>query len=175
MFLNKNLLKQPYISTSMSINIRLMQEKDLDELAEVYTEVYQKFDVGERWTTETSKKLFSYWYDKQPDLFFVAEHESKVVGGFVAGVKPWWDGNHLSDGEIFVHPDHQKQGIATKLSIALYEKALEKYNVTEFDASTFKKKEFPLSWYKSIGFEENEDWTIISGNIKTILSNLKNK
>ncbi len=159
----------------MNINIRQMQKRDLQQLAEVYTLVYQKFDIGEKWTIETSKKLLSYWFDKQPDLAFVAEYESKVVGAFVSRIKPWWDGNHISDGEIFVHPDYQKKGIATKLSIALYEKALKKYDVVSFDAFTFKKTKFPLRWYLSQGFVQNEDWTIISGNIKSILSKLKSK
>lgn len=159
----------------MDINIRQMQKCDLQQVAEVYALVYQKFDIGERWTVETSKKLLSYWFDKQPDLAFVAECESKVIGAFVAGIKPWWDGNHISDGEIFVQPDYQKNGIGTKLSIALYKKALEKYDVVSYDFFTFKKTKFPLSWYLSQGFVRNEDWTLISGDIKSILSNLKNK
>jgi len=159
----------------MEIKIRQMRKEDLQQLAEIYSVVYQKFDVGERWTVKTAKKLLSHWFDKQPDLAFVAEYESKVIGAFVAGIKPWWDGNHISDGEIFVHPDYQKQGIATKLSIALYEKALEKYKVISFDTYTFKKTEFPLSWYLSQGFIQNEDWTMIFGNVKSILSKLKKK
>lgn len=159
----------------MDIKIRQMRKEDLQQLAEIYTIVYQKFDIGERWTAETAKKLLTYWFDKQPDLAFVAEFNGQVVGAFVAGIKPWWDGNHISDGEIFVHPDFQKRGIATKLSIALYKKALEKYKVVSFDAYTFKKTKFPLSWYLSQGFIQNEDWTIISGDIKTILSKLKEK
>jgi len=105
----------------MNIKIRPMRKEDLRQVAEIYTIVYQKFDIGEKWTTKTALKLLDYWYKKQPDLAFVAESNRKIVGAFVAGIKPWWDGNHISDGEIFVHPDFQKQGIATKLSIALYE------------------------------------------------------
>jgi len=157
----------------MEIKIRLMQKKDLQKLAEIYALVYHKFNIGEKWTIETAKKLLSHWFNHQPDLAFVAEINQELVGAFVAGIKPWWDGNHLSDGEIFVHPDHQKKGIASKLSIALYEKAVEKYNVVSFDTFTFKKTKFPLSWYLSQGFIENEDWTMISGNIKSILSKLK--
>lgn len=143
--------------TSLKIKIRPMRKRDLQPLAEIYTQVYQNFDVGERWTPETSKKLLSYWLDKQPDLALVAEVKGHVVGAFVAGIKPWWDGNHISDGEVFIHPHYQKRRIATELSIALYEKALANYNVVNFDASTFKKTKFPLSWYLSQGFIQNED------------------
>ena len=159
----------------MDVQIRQMQKGDLEQIAEVYTLVYQKFDIGERWTVETSKKLLSYWFETQPDLAFVAEYESKVIGAFVAGIKPWWDGNHISDGEIFVHPDYQKMGVGTKLSIALYKKALDKYDVVSYDFFTFKKIRFPLSWYLSQGFVKNEDWTLISGEINSIVSNLEDK
>lgn len=152
-----------------------MQKEDLRQLAEIYSIVYQKFDIEERWTSESAKRLLSYWFDKQPDLAFVAEFNGKVVGAFIAGIKPWWDGNHLSDGEIFVHPDYQKKGIATKLSVALYEKALQKYNVISFDAYTFKKTKFPLSWYLSQGFVQNKEWIMISGDVKDIVSKLKRK
>jgi len=159
----------------MDIKIRQMRKGDLQQLAEIYAVVYQKFDIGEKWTAKKAKKLLFYWFGKQPDLAFVAEFNGQVVGAFVAGIKPWWDGNHISDGEIFVHPDYQNKGIATKLSIALYEKALEKYKVVSFDAYTFKKTKFPLSWYLSQGFIQNEDWTMISGNVRSILPKLKKK
>ena len=150
-----------------------MQKEDLSELARVYSQVYQKFNVGERWAPKTAKKLLVYWFEKQPDLAFVAESDRKLVGAFVAGIKPWWNGNHISDGELFVHPDYQKQGIATKLSVMLYETAVNKYKVVDFDAYTFNKTKFPLSWYLSKGFVKNEEWVMISGDVKNILKNFK--
>ena len=151
----------------------MKQRKYLKKLSQKYYLVYEKFDIGEKWTSKTAKKLLEYWFDKQSDLAFVAEENNKIVGAFIAGIKPWLDGNHLSDGEIFVHPNYQKRAVATQLSIKLYEKALEKYKVTSFDAFTFKKTKFPLSWYLSQGFIENQDWTMISGNVKEILKKLK--
>ncbi len=159
----------------MGINIRPMQKEDLSRLAEIYVEVYKQFDVGEHWTLNTAKRLLSYWLEKQPDLALVAEYDGQVVGAFVVGIKPWWDGNHLVDGEIFVHPKYQKEGIGTELSKVLYKKALEKYKVTSFDAYTFKKTKFPLNWYNSQGFTVNEDWVMISGNVKSVLSKLQKK
>jgi len=150
-----------------------MQKADLQRLAEIYVDVYTAFDVGERWTTATAKQLLSYWLDKQPDLAFVAAYENKIVGAFLSGIKPWWDGNHLFDGELFVHPDYQKKGIGTELSKALYQKAVETYNVTHFDAHTFRKTEFPLKWYKAQGFMVNEDWVMISGDVKKVMGKLR--
>ena len=159
----------------MAIKIRLMEKQDIQQLSEIYTLVYQKFDIGEKWTVESSKELLDYWFNRQPDLAFVAEFNDKIVGAFVAGIKPWWDGNHLVDGEVFVHPDYQKKGIGTELSKALYKKAIEKYNVVSFDTYTFKKTKFPLNWYKSQGFIENPDWVMIEGDLKSILPDLDKK
>jgi len=150
-----------------------MKKEDLEKLAEIYVEAYTKINIGERWTFETAKELLSHWLEKQPDLAFVAEYNNKIVGAFVAGIKPWWDGNHLVDGEIFVHNDFQKKGIGTALSIALFTKALEKYKVSFYDAVTYTNHKFPLSWYKSLGLVSSENLVLISGNVKSILSKLK--
>jgi GNAT superfamily N-acetyltransferase len=158
------------------LQIRLAEETDLPTLSRVYAKAYKVFDVGERWTDESALRLLKHWFKKQPDLFFTAFYKDRVAGGFVAAILPWWDGNHLVDGELFVHPDFQKLGIGTELCKALYRKALEEYGVTSFDTTTFKKSEFPLSWYKSHGFKEHKDWILITGEVKELLDNLsKNK
>lgn len=158
---------------AIKTKIRQMQKKDLKKLSEIYAEVYATFNVGERWTESAAKKLLAHWLEKQPDLALVAECNGKIAGAFVAGVKPWWDGNHLSDGEIFVRPKFQSKGIGKELSKALYAKALKKYKVVCWDAYTFKKTKFPLCWYESQGFKVNKDWVMIFGSVKKALSNLR--
>jgi ribosomal protein S18 acetylase RimI-like enzyme len=161
--------------SSPAFIIRQMRKDDLQQVAEAYVAAYEKIDVGEKWTVKAARELFLYWLTKQPDLSYVAEIHGKVVGAFVTGVKPWWDGNRLFDGEIFVHPDYQRRGIATELSKIVYKKALDVYQVVIFEATTFKKEEFPLKWYKSIGFSVSDDLTLVSGNVRTVLSHLEKK
>lgn len=150
----------------MQIRIREMKKKDVLELSRIYAKVYSDFDVGEKWTPAKARKLLVYWLKRQPDLAFVAEAKRKPVGGFVAGVKPWWDGNHLVDGEIFVRTDFQKKGVGSALSKKMFEKAIKKYDVKVWDTYTFKGK-YPLKWYKSLGFSEVKEWVMISGSVKT--------
>jgi ribosomal protein S18 acetylase RimI-like enzyme len=157
----------------MEIKIRSTTKKDLGPLAKVYSLVYKESEVKENWDILSAKKLLTYWFERQPDLFFVAEKNSNIIGAVVAGIKPWWDGNHLVDGEIFVHPKYQKEGAGTELSKVLYKKALEEYGVVYFDTYTFKNTKFPLDWYKSQGFKENTEWTMIEGKVKDLLFNLK--
>jgi GNAT superfamily N-acetyltransferase len=100
---------------------------------------------------------------------------AKVVGGIVATVRPWWDGNHLIEGEIFVHPKHQKKGIGVKLIEHLFTRAKEKYNVVSWDTHTHKVYKDPLAWYRSLGFEEIKKWTMITGNIAKVLKIIKER
>jgi len=159
----------------VNVKIRQMKRSDIKPLSEIYTKTYTHFDVGEKWTIKSSYNLMSYWYKRQPDLCLVAELSGKPIGAFVAGIKPWYDGNHLVDGEIFVDPECHKKGIGTLLSIAMYNKALKKYKAVCFDATTFKNKKFPLSWYKSHGFKEVKNLTIITGDLEEVLNQLQKR
>jgi len=160
--------------TDLSKGIRRIERKDLQSLAEVYDRVYSPdtFDVGERWTKETAYEMLGYWLKRNSDLAFLAEEEGRIVGGFLADVNPWWDGNHLVDGEIFVHPDHQGKGIGTKLLKFMFEYAVRKYNAVRWDTYTVKGK-YPLKWYKSLGFEEIKEWSMISADPREVLKLLK--
>lgn len=149
-----------------------MREEDLDHLAEIYVETYTDFDVGERWDKKSAWKMLGYWLKHYPDLALTAEYNGKIVGAFLVGVKPWCDGNHLIDGEIFVHPRYQKKGIGTKLTKVMFEKARKKYGVVAWDAYTFKKFRHPLNWYKKMGFREIKDWVMITGEVEKVLEKL---
>lgn len=155
------------------VKIRLAYEKDLELLAQVYVDVYEAFDVGERWDKESALKLMRYWFARKPDLFFVAEKDDRLVGAFVADIEPWWDGNHLLDGEIFVHPDFQKKGVGTELTKTMFETALEKYDAKVWCFYTFRNPEFPKKWYEKMGFEEIKEWMMISGDLKKAFNSLK--
>lgn len=153
--------------------IRLIKKEDLKILARLYCKVYTNFDVGEKWNQRSAYNLLSYWFERQPDLCFLAEYKRKVVGAFLAGIKPWWDGNHLIDGEVFVDPDYQKKGIGTELSKTIYKTAINKYNAKCFDAITFSNKKHPLSWYKKQGFTKIKNWVLISGNLELVMKKLE--
>jgi len=157
------------------INLRLATKKDLKILSEIYIIAYNSINIGENWTFKSAYKLIEFLYEDQPDLFFVAEEKDKVVGGIVATVRPWWDGNHLIDGEIFVHPSYQKKGIGVKLIEHLFTAAKEKYNVVSWDTYAHKVYKEPLAWYKSLGFEEIKKWAMITGNVNKVLKIVREK
>jgi len=75
----------------------------------------------------------------------------------------------LFDGEIFVDPKYQKQEIGVQLIITLFTKAIKKYKVTIFEASTFSNIKFPLDGYNSIEIESNRELVFILGDLKKVL------
>ena len=99
-------------------------------------------------------KMLTYWFEKQPDLAYLAEYEGKIVGAFLVAVKPWWDGNQLFDGEIFTHPDFHGKGIGTALLKKVLTESKNIYDAKFWYAFTYTGSEHPLSWYKKVGFKE---------------------
>lgn len=151
----------------------IKNKSDIEKLAQAYADYYNNSVLEEKWTTESATKMFEYFYDKTPDLFFVAYDNKKPVGVIMTLLKPWWDGMHLEDGELFVLPDYRRGGVAKQLFKMLFQYAIEKYDVTMLEAHTYEDENgFPYCWYKKLGFETIEDWKIISGDVKQIVKKL---
>ena len=153
-------------------SIREITTQDLPKLAKLYVKVYKAVNVGEDWDETSAEEMLLWNYKRNPDLAFLAEENGEIVGAFFVAVKPWWDGNHLVDGEIFVSPEHQKKSIGTKLTEVVLQRAKEKYAVVGWDTYTFKKFHHPLAWYQSLGFTENEDWGMITGEVDVVLKKI---
>lgn len=151
----------------------LRKEEDLKTLAKEYANYFQNSVLDEAWTTETASAMFKYFYNHASDLFLVAYDNEKPVGCIMTCLKPWWDGLHLEDGELFVIPEYRKNGIAKNLLKTLFDFAIEKYNAVTLEAHTYEDENgFPYCWYKKLGFDTIDDWKIITGDIKEIVKKL---
>lgn len=159
----------------MSLVIRDITSEDMLELARLYVNVYTNFDIGEKWTEEAALKMLGWNYKRNPDLAILVELDGRIAGAFMVAVKPWWDGNHLVDGEIFVDTQYQQQGLGSRLLEQILHRAKENYQIVGYDTYTFRATDYPLKWYQSIGFEENNEWVMIGGDIQTILKKLSEK
>lgn len=154
-------------------NIRPATTEDLETLAGIYTIAYNSLNIGENWNDEASLQEMEHFYKLQPDLFFTAEEDGKIVGAIVSILKPWWDGFHLTDGEFFIDPSFQGKGIGTELIKHMFTFAQEKYRAVSWDTFTHRIHPFPLNWYKKLGFEEIKQWVMITGNIEKVLERTK--
>lgn len=84
-----------------------MGEADTGQLAELYAVTFNQNGVQEHWTKQTASRLLVHCLSKQPDLCFMALVNDQLVGGFLACIKLWCDGNYLVDGKIFVNKTYQ--------------------------------------------------------------------
>lgn len=151
----------------------LRKEQDMEDIAQEFANYYTEFEVVENWTKEATIELFKYFYNHNKDLFFVAYYNDKPVGVIMAVLKPWWNGLRLVDTELFVCKEYRKKGIAKKLFKKLFEYAIEKYNVTEFEAQTYEDENgFPFIWYKRLGAKTLDKWKIITIDIKDMINKL---
>lgn len=133
---------------------------------------YNPLKIGENWDEKSAFELLNYFLKEQADLFFVAD-DGKAVGAIVAQVRPWWDGNHLIEGELFLHPSYQGKRIGVGLVKKLFTEAKKKYQVVAWDTYTHVVHENPLAWYKKLGFEEIKNWRMITRNVDVVLKKIK--
>lgn len=155
-----------------SIIIKLAEKGDLENLAVIYAEAFNEVDAGETWDREGAYKLLEYFYIRQADLFFVAQDSNEVIGGIASLVKPWWNGMNLVEGELFVKPNYHGRGIAKQLLKKHLEVAIKKYHIQSIRGLANGRADFPMSWYKKLGFKTTE-WVDIEGEAKVILENLE--
>lgn len=106
----------------------------------------------------------------------MAEVDGKVVGAVMSIVKPWHDGNHLIETEIFVANDYQRKGIASRLFHEHFKLAMEKYDAKIMEANTYQEENgYPLKWYKKLGYKVIDELYVINGDIKKAYEHLDKK
>ena len=100
--------------------------EDLVGCANILRSIYNNNVLAEGWTEKSALDICKFYYKLQPDLFFVAKKQGKVVGFTFSYIKPWADGNHLMVEEISVDPDFRAGGTTIKLISKVFETAIKK-------------------------------------------------
>lgn len=154
------------------VKIEKLNIDDLSKVAEVYADSFTQANFGEIWTAEQAEEFIRYWVKRSNDLFFTAKIDEKIVGGVVGDVVPYCGEYWLVGIELFVAPDFQKQGIGKKLLKKIVEEAKSHNNITGMGLFTDASEEFPVSWYKKIGMQQNQ-WAYLKGYTDDILKNLE--
>ena len=154
----------------MKIDVRLAKKNDLAEIGKIFMEVFNKA-VDKGWTEKTVNEYMHYWFKKKPEMFLVGEIGSKIVGGAMGAIRPMPKGNELIDINVFVDIENQNQGTGKKIFKELIKKAVKDYNVTNIVGMADKTANFPMNWYKRIGFSQCR-WVQIEGKPIELLKNL---
>ncbi len=156
------------------ITFKEVKEKDLSILASLYSLIYLNIKMGENWTYPTALSYMQYFYHYQPDLFICAYDDDIPIAAIMSTLKPYFDGIHLTETELFVSQDYRGQNIGKKLLEMHFELANAKYDATHIDAITYINNDnSPLNWYKKIGLEPVSNLVVLHGNLKDCLKKLR--
>lgn len=158
--------------TETSAVIRPMELADLEPLSHVYAALYDILQVGEHWTPVSALRMLAYYFHNHPALAYCAECDGQLVGAFVSAAKPWWDGVHLFDGEIFVAQVFQHLGIGRQLLKAVFTAAKDKHQAVRWDFFTITGTPSPVAWYQKIGIDVPAGYAMMSGDLETALAKL---
>lgn len=156
------------------ITFKEVKEKDLSILASLYSVIYLNIKMGETWTYPTALSYMQYFYHYQPDLFICAYDDDIPIAAIMSTLKPYYDGLHLTETELFVSEDYRGQSIGKKLLEMHFELAIAKYDASHIDAITYiNNPDSPLDWYKKIGLEPNPNLVVLNGNLEDCLKKIR--
>ena len=126
-----------------NISIRPYEDRDLEAITALWDIVFP--DDGPR---NRAPLAIPQKQDFQPGLIFVAEAEGHIVGTTMAG----YDGHRGWLYGVAVHPEHQRQGIATEL-VNHATSALNALGCNKVNLQVRAGNEAVTAFYESLGFE----------------------
>lgn len=109
------------------MNIRKITTQDLDELCDLYVEVFKQEPWNEEWKLEWAKERLTYILDLKYSEGLIAENTNKVMGAILGRGVPFKGEFSFEVVEFFVSPNLRNKGIGTKL-ITFLEQTLAQAN-----------------------------------------------
>ncbi len=137
------------------ILIRRGRAEELERLEETYRLAYQGLEEYAETTSFRIRNYLNWLYSGEPEGFFVAEAEGRLIG-FVSIHAEWWDKRLGETGEIHeicVHPDMWGQGVGRKLLEAAIAYARQRGR-QQVSLWVGERNWRARRWYRSQGFQE---------------------
>ncbi|MHC3439260.1 N-acetyltransferase family protein [Natrialbaceae archaeon A-gly3] len=147
------------------MQIRPATPDDNDRIREVALATWH--DTYDELEAETIDETVKAWYadedledamDRPGTAFLVAEVDGEVVG-FTHGVVQETEGDVV---RMYVHPDHQEEGIGT----ALHERLradMEDFNMKRMRAIDLESNDDAREFYEGLGFEQTDEGEVEIG------------
>lgn len=146
------------------VTIRKTKSSDLKILGKIYKRSYDATHSGEMWSYVQAVELINFYYHAKTFIGLTVLYDNKICGAFLSFIKPWWDGKHLAEGELFIDPRYQGKKIGTQLYLAMMKFAYKRGCVVH-DLLAYKSPSF---WYRKIGFRVTE-LIHMSGKISRVI------
>ena len=137
------------------MKIRKGKREDLQYLPAILMESYNGLEEYGEENIEKARNYIEDLYKQDPECFFVAQENEKIVG-FIFCNRFWYSKfEHSQAGaihEIVVLPSHQHEGIGKML----IEKALDKLRPSKIELWVGEKNENAIKLYENLGFKRKE-------------------
>ncbi len=135
--------------------IRKGKKEDLIELPALLMRSYEGLEEYGEESIEKARRYIEELYEEDPECFFIAEKDGKIVG-FLFCNRFWYSKfEHAKVGaihEIVVAPEHRHEGIGK----ALIERAMQCLNSEKVELWVGLHNEKAMKFYRSLGFVEKE-------------------
>ncbi len=150
------------------MRIRLLKQKDIEEVVKLIIESYKKEDKSRIWTENIAREYLRRIYKLNREVCYVAQEGEKIIGVALCRIRPEFNKIKVISDMLLVHPEYRRKKVATKLLNKLLTKAKNKFNVMEIETSIYTLLDFPIIWYESIGFRKLKNIEILSANIEKV-------
>lgn len=100
----------------MNIIIREVQEEDLEKCAKAFSGAYSGEPWNHKWDIDRAIQYLSEYYNSSKFIgYIVCDEYNQVLAGLFAHERTWFNSSEIYIDEVFVSPEAQGQGLATKL------------------------------------------------------------
>ena len=151
------------------MRIRLLKQKDIEEVIKLIIESYKKEEKNRRWTENITREYLRRIYKLNREICFVAQEGEKIIGVALCRIRPEFNRLKIISDMLVVHPEYRKKKVATKLLNKVLTKAKNKFSVIEIETSIYTLLDFPIIWYESIGFRKIKNLEILSASIDKVI------
>lgn len=100
------------------MNLRKMNEADLDECARLYAAVFSVGPWNEAWDPETALARLSHFYKSAGFVGVLAEQDG-IIGFALGNSEPFYFGTLFYLREMCVHNAYQSRGVGSKVYLTL--------------------------------------------------------
>jgi ribosomal protein S18 acetylase RimI-like enzyme len=131
-----------------SLRVRPFRIQDYREVRKLWKESGLQIRPGD------SEKEIRVKVRRDPELFLVAEKDGEIVGSVIGA----WDGRRGWIYHLGVLPDHQREGVATRL-VREVERMMKAKGVVKVNASVYRWNRRSMAFFRKRGYDH--DWKTI--------------
>ena len=137
------------------------EESFLKSIVESFVESFPS------WSNDKAGLYLMQSYMSSPEFCYVCiGGTNEVLAGIFCKVAPYNQGFSLVIESLQVLKNHRVEGVGSALLQSVIEKAKEK-NITHISMLAPTHNDFPLSWYRALGFEES-GWVELVANLNEL-------